>query len=144
MILGIYLKRNLFGLMFLQNQKLRLKLPSLVQYWTVFFTGLKLIRILSIFLNDSCKREQQCFVCTGYNIKASFTVEPMEASCVVFSESLQVLHTSQEQGGLRGTHGHITLHPSAASTAFSALYYHFQCGIFTYFCSPKKSLVSKS
>lgn len=33
--LGIYLKRNLFGLMFLQKQKLRLKLPNqlhLVQY----------------------------------------------------------------------------------------------------------------
>lgn len=80
--------------MFLKKQKFRLKLPRqlcLVQYWTVFFTGLKLIQILSIFLDDCGKREQQCSVCTGYNIKASFTVEPTEMLSVVFSESMEVL-----------------------------------------------------
>lgn len=112
--LGIYLKKKWIGLMFLQKQKLRLKLPKqlcLVQYWTVFFTGLKLIRILSIFLNYCGKREQQRSVCTGYNIKASFTVEPTEALSVVFSESMEVLHTSHKQSGLWWTHGYITLDP---------------------------------
>lgn len=145
MNLGIYLKRNLFGLMFLQKQKLKLpRQLHLVQYWTVFFTGLKWIRILGIFLNCCGKGEQQWSVCTGYNIKASFTVEPMEMLCVVFSESLEVLHVSQEQGGLWGTRGHITQHPSETSTAFSTLYHHFQCAIFTYFYTPNEFLVSKS
>lgn len=141
------MKKKLIGLMFLQKQKLRLKLPKqlcLVQYWTVFFTGLKLIRILSIFLNYCGKREQQRSVCTGYNIKASFTVEPTEALSVVFSESMEVLHTSHKQSGLWWTHGYITLDPSATSTAFSTLYDHYQCAIFTYFYTPNKFLVSKS
>lgn len=45
-------KNKLFGLMFLQKQKLRLKLPRqlhLVQYWTVFFTGLKMNRYSEYF-----------------------------------------------------------------------------------------------
>lgn len=122
--LGIYLKKQLFGIMFLQRQKLRLKLPRqlhLLQYWTVFFTGLKLIWILSIFLN-SCGKRAAVVVCTGYNIKASFTPDPAEALSLLFSESLQ---------------------PSAASTAFPALHHHFQCAIFTHFHTPNKFSVSK-